>query len=450
MERHNVPHLPLSLHGGSASNGGGSQTSVVVLRDEDGIHLEDLEASVHSQPVAGEVVFDVKTIATMETSPKFKTSMDKSDGQSIRSSIARNQSNNSLNKIETSSPRDHAADPNSNVMMKLVYMGLVVLFSTSISLLIRYSQHRQPNHSIEVEETTGAENIIPISEEEEEATGSYKYEPSSVVFSAEMVKLILSFLMACRSGVVGKDFIQKHFIEDKDLWNFSVPAVIYFCTNNLEFYCLLFLNTPTFMIFQQMKILTTGVIFRIVFKKKLTNLQWVALFLLTLGTMTSQLSSENQFSVNTWGLFWEMVMCTLSALAGVANEFLLKKVGSTDSIHIQNMKLYIFGVTANFLEVVRSGTPVGSMFRGMDGVVWMIVLVTAFNGLAISAVMKYANVIVKTISTSLSLLLSAVISLWLFHFKPTITLFDGIFIIFCAIYCYNYESTLSPAPKTAK
>jgi UDP-sugar transporter A1/2/3 len=332
----------------------------------------------------------------------------------------------------------YVAQQSSDVMMKLVYMALVVLFSTSISLLIRYSQHRQPDHSIEKEELAGADEAKPGDE-----GGTYKYHPSAVVFSAEMLKLILSFLMACKTGVVTKDFLQKHFIEDKDLWKFSVPAIIYFCTNNLEFYCLLFLNTPTFMIFQQMKILTTGVIFRIVFKKKLTNLQWVALFLLTLGTMTSQLSSENQFTVNTWGLFWEMVMCTLSALAGVANEFLLKKVGSTDSIHIQNMKLYIFGVAANFLEVVRSGTPVGSMFQGMDSIVWMIVLVTAFNGLAISAVMKYANVIVKTISTSLSLLLSAVISLWLFHFKPTLTLFDGIFIIFCAIYCYNYESTLS-------
>jgi len=368
----------------------------------------------------------------------MKNSMDKDS--SMRGTIVRNHATHSLNnKIDSSLPSNPPPqDPNSNIMMKLVYMGLVVLFSTSISLLIRYSQHRQPNHSIEKEEAGG--EGLPI---EEEPQGKYKYQPSAVVFCAELLKLILSFAMACKTGVVTKDFIQKHFIEDKDLWKFSVPAIIYFCTNNLEFYCLIYLNTPTFMIFQQMKILTTGVIFRIVFKKKLTYLQWVALFLLTLGTMTSQLSSENEFKVNTWGLFWEMVMCTLSALAGVANEFLLKKVGSTDSIHIQNMKLYIFGVIANFLEFARSGTPVGSMFQGMDHIVFMIVLVTAFNGLAISAVMKYANVIVKTISTSLSLLLSAVISLWLFHFKPTITLFDGIFIIFCAIYCYNYESTLS-------
>jgi UDP-sugar transporter A1/2/3 len=398
-------------------------------RDETQVHISDVdESSTPPDMTAGDTYVG-------NTSPKeahkSKTSLDKDNSSrpTLRNFV----------KPEQTTPS--STDPN-NWMMKLVYMALVVLFSTSISLLIRYSQHRQPNHSVEKEELAGNGDGTQADE-----GGTYKYHPSAVVFSAELLKLVLSFLMACKTGVVTKDFIQKHFIEDKDLWKFSVPAIIYFCTNNLEFYCLLFLNTPTFMIFQQMKILTTGIIFRIVFKKKLTNLQWVALFLLTLGTMTSQLSSENQFTVNTWGLFWEMVMCTLSALAGVANEFLLKKVGSTDSIHIQNMKLYIFGVAANFLEVVRSGTPVGSMFQGMDGIVWMIVLVTAFNGLAISAVMKYANVIVKTISTSLSLLLSAVISLWLFHFKPTITLFDGIFIIFCAIYCYNYESTLATPPS---
>jgi len=395
-------------------------------------HLSDVEASI--SPAAGDEYIDIND---SDETKKLKSSLDKDN--SIRDTIARHRSSTSP-KTESHPP----SDPNNNLMMKLVYMALVVLFSTSISLLIRFSQHRKPEHSIEKEELAGLEGAeVP----NEEATGAYKYEPSAVVFSAELLKLVLSFALACRSGVVGKDFVQKNFVGDKDLWKFSVPAVIYFCTNNLEFYCLIFLNTPTFMIFQQMKILTTGLMFRIVFKKKLTNLQWVALFLLTLGTMTSQLSSENQFSVNLWGLFWMMVMCTLSALAGVANEFLLKKVGSTDSIHVQNMKLYIFGVLANFLEVLRSGTPVGSMFRGMDTIAFLIVLATAFNGLAISAVMKYANVIVKTISTSLSLLLSALISLWLFHFKPTITLFDGIFIIFCAIYCYNYESTL---PKPAQ
>jgi UDP-sugar transporter A1/2/3 len=407
-------------------------------------HISDVEEGLIYQETAG----DIYNEGSPHSGNKDNLHKLKNKDSSVRASNVRNHSTHSLNKPETLPPSSPLPpqDPNSNIMMKLVYMGLVVIFSTSISLLIRYSQHRQPNHSIANEEA-GGEGVITAEDKPE--GGTYKYQPSAVVFSAEMLKLILSFAMACKSGVVTKDFIQRHFIEDKDLWKFSVPAIIYFCTNNLEFYCLMFLNTPTFMIFQQMKILTTGIIFRIVFKKKLTNLQWVALFLLTLGTMTSQLSSENQFSVNTWGLFWEMVMCTLSALAGVANEFLLKKVGTTDSIHIQNMKLYIFGVAANFLEVIRSGTPVGSMFQGMDHIVFMIVLVTAFNGLAISAVMKYANVIVKTISTSLSLLLSAVISLWLFHFKPTITLFDGIFIIFCAIYCYNYESTLAPSPASA-
>jgi len=62
----------------------------------------------------------------------------------------------------------------------------VVLFSTSISLLIRYSQHRQPNHSIEKEEAGG--EGLPI---EEEPQGKYKYQPSAVVFCAELLKLIL-------------------------------------------------------------------------------------------------------------------------------------------------------------------------------------------------------------------------------------------------------------------
>ncbi len=66
------------------------------------------------------------------------------------------------------------------------------------------------------------------------------------------------------------------------------------------------------------------------------------------------------------------------------------------------MKLYIFGVLANFFEVVRSGTPVGSMFQGMDTIVFMIVLVTAFNGLAISAVMKYVSLSSPSSSTHLS------------------------------------------------
>lgn len=303
-------------------------------------------------------------------------------------------------------------------LYKLVSLVVITVFTVAVNILVKYSGSQKGSQ--------------------------YKYNPTSVVLVAELLKFLISSWGAHQNNLITGDFFNRYI--DQDFWKYGVPAFIYVVQNNLVFYCLMYMNVTAYTILSQLKILTTGVFFCFILKKKLTNLQWVSLLLLCVGCATTQLSTGKgeTFSVSTTGLVLIAIIVSLSAVAGVINEFLLKNVGkgANANLHIQNMKLYFFGMIINILASFYTVTDITSLFVGYNFLAFSISFMLAITGLAVSAAMKYANVIVKTFAASLAMVLTSVISIFLFDFKPTLTLWDGIIIIGCALYSYNYESML--------
>lgn len=338
--------------------------------------------------------------------------------------------NNSNSEIRISVHEDKANPPPQNssnqpdlspatlFLYKLVSLIVITIFTVAVNILVKYSGSQKGSQ--------------------------YKYNPTSVVLVAELLKFFISFIGAYRSNLIDSEFFNKYI--DQDFWKYGVPAFIYVVQNNLVFYCLMYMNVTAYTILSQLKILTTGVFFCFILKKKLTNLQWVSLLLLCVGCATTQLSSGEgeTFSVSSTGLILLGIIVSLSALAGVINEFLLKNVGkgANSNLHIQNMKLYFFGIVINILASLYTVTNITQLFIGYNFLAFSISFMLAITGLAVSAAMKYANVIVKTFAASLAMVLTSVVSILLFNFTPTLTLWDGIIIIACALYSYNYESTL--------
>ncbi|XP_073266797.1 CMP-sialic acid transporter 1 isoform X2 [Populus alba] len=252
-----------------------------------------------------------------------------------------------------------------------------------------------------------------------QSNGKYLYDYATVPFLAEVFKLVLSSLL----------FWRECQISPSTRMTTEWKSVRLYIMGNL-------------------KIVTTGILFRLFLRRRLSNLQWMAIILLAVGTTTSQVkgcgeaSCDSLFSAPIQGYMLGAVSACLSALAGVYTEFLMKK--NNDSLYWQNVQLYTFGSIFNMARLVlddyRGGYENGSwwqrLFNGYSITTWMVVLNLGSTGLLVSWLMKYADNIVKVYATSMAMLLTMVWSVYLFSFKPTLQLFLGIIICMMSLHMY--------------
>jgi solute carrier family 35 (UDP-sugar transporter), member A1/2/3 len=107
-----------------------------------------------------------------------------------------------------------------------------------------------------------------------------------------------------------------------------------------------------------LKIVSTGFLLWLVLKRAMSPLQWMALMLLMVGATTSQIntdcsSSGGSFSAPLQGYVFGLLSATLSAVAAVYTEWVMKK--NSDSLYWQNMQLYFFGMVFNGMALMWTG-----------------------------------------------------------------------------------------------
>ncbi|KAG5539578.1 hypothetical protein RHGRI_019944 [Rhododendron griersonianum] len=165
-----------------------------------------------------------------------------------------------------------------------------------------------------------------------------------------------------------------------------------------------------FKIMGNLKIVTTGILFRLFLRRKLSYLQWMAIVLLAVGTTTSQVrgcgesSCEFLFSAPIQGYMLGILSACLSALAGVYTEFLMKK--NNDSLYWQNVQLFgvIFNMARLLLDDFTGGFENGPwwqrLLNGYSITTWMVVINLGSTGLLVSWLMKYADNIVKVVPSA--------------------------------------------------
>ncbi|XP_058738743.1 CMP-sialic acid transporter 1 [Vicia villosa] len=279
-----------------------------------------------------------------------------------------------------------------------------------------------------------------------QTNGTYKYDYATVPFLAEVFKLAVSSLLLWKE--CQKSPLPKMTTEWKTVSLYPIPSVIYLIHNNVQFATLTFVDTSTYQIMGNLKIVTTGILFRLFLGRKLSNLQWMAIMLLAVGTTTSQVkgcgeaSCESLFSAPIQGYMLGVLSACLSALAGIYTEFLMKK--NNDTLYWQNIQLYTFGSIFNLAKLIvddfRGGFENGPwwhrIFNGYTVTTWLVVLNLGSTGLLVSWLMKHADNIVKVYSTSMAMLLTMILSTFLFSFKPTLQLFLGIIICMMSLHMY--------------
>ena len=138
-------------------------------------------------------------------------------------------------------------------------------------------------------------------------SGVYQYNTATVPLLAEALKFLISSGILRHHMAYMPDAVQTTKGLRASL-PFLVPSIIYWLHNNVQFVTLKFLEPATYQVLGNLKIVTTGVLFWLLLHRRLTVLQWLALALLTVGAMTSQVRDNCAIPAGCYA----MPLCTLA------------------------------------------------------------------------------------------------------------------------------------------
>lgn len=166
---------------------------------------------------------------------------------------------------------------------------------------------------------------------------------------------------------------------------------------------------------------------------------------------------------NTKGLVSVFTACILSGIAGVYFEKILKtkqkdsnldllekqKIQQTEQtqLWIRNIQLSLFSVVLGciFVVALQDGKAImqDGFFQNYSYLTWVVILIQAGGGLIVGFVVRYADNILKGFATSISIILSSIVSVWLFDFEVTLSFGMGALLVVYATYMYGSSSSSS-------
>lgn len=264
----------------------------------------------------------------------------------------------------------------------------------------------------------------------------------------ELLKLVTCTLLCLAEGSLGTVFENR-----TEALKTAVPAILYLFQNNMQYVAVTYLDASSYAVMYQTKIISTAMLSVCLLGKQLSRIQWFALVMLTAGVslvVLSQMeSSTRSSSVGSSPLVGFAAVCAaalVSGLAGVYFEKLLK--GSTLSLWARNLQLAGYSVIVGLIsfytsEHQRTDDPPTRFFAGFTVQTWMSLMNNAYGGLLIAAVIKYADNILKNFSTSLSIVLTAILSMLLFDSSLSWTFILGTALVIHAVFLYGNMDPLS-------
>lgn len=237
-------------------------------------------------------------------------------------------------------------------------------------------------------------------------------------------------------------------------------AAIYTVQKNLLYLAISNLDAAVFQVTYQAKILTTAVFSVVLLKRTLSSQKIGGLLLLTLGVALVQLdkveenASASYQEQRRWiGVLAVLGACCTSGFAGVYFELVLKprtaqagRPRPPPCVWAKNIQLSTFAfaialVTA-FLKDHRAILADG-FFQGYSPLVLLVITFEAFGGLVVAIVIKYADNILKSFATAVSIVTSTVVSAWVFGFVISKLFVGGCLCVFVAIGLYSREDDTS-------
>ncbi|MCJ1274834.1 hypothetical protein MMC21_002632 [Puttea exsequens] len=260
-----------------------------------------------------------------------------------------------------------------------------------------------------------------------------------------------------------------------DSWKLAIPASLYVLQNSLQYIAISNLDSATFQVTYQFKILPTAIFSVLLLKRSLSVRQWVSLALLMVGVAVVQIPTSDPamapfHKTHSWyrvfprsldglnrfrhpaavplhkrsatyegiaedeglinpqmnavlGLAAVISGCIVSAGASVYFEKILKDSNTPASLWIRNVQLAFYSLfPALFIGVMFvDGEEISEhgFFVGYNWFVWTTIVVQSIGGILVSLCVKYADNIAKSFAMGISILISLIVSVWFFDFAVT-------------------------------
>ncbi|XP_063698481.1 UDP-galactose transporter senju [Culicoides brevitarsis] len=295
---------------------------------------------------------------------------------------------------------------------------------------------------------------------------SYTYNTVTVVLATELLKLLVSGSLYYKENNL-KSLYTNVLKGGKLLAFYLVPAFLYCLYNNLAFLNLSNFDPTTYFLLLQLRVVFTGILFQVIFSKKLSKLQWVSLILLTFGCMVKHLdlSSSDDASKSTTddkklahdsnyitSIILILIQTLCSCLAGVYNEYLLKKKGAETDIYMQNIFMYLDSLVCNLLLLVLQGDLINALTpTSIQQIIrWDVLLIIVNNcaiGIVTSFFLKYMNSILKTFASALELSFTAILSYVIFAIPLNVSTVFAILIVSFAVFLYSKNPVNNTGPS---
>jgi len=225
-----------------------------------------------------------------------------------------------------------------------------------------------------------------------------------------------------------------------------VPAVLYGASNTLVYIGMSYINPALFHVFGNIRILTAGVLYRLMMGRKMGDTQWLALVLLTCGALlaTPEGKADDKEGENNFlGLVFLVLMCLCSTASSIYTEINYKKTQEL-SIFFQNCVLYVYGIAVNMIWLLATDgerLEREGFFYGFDRRAFVVLVAQSSMGVSLSFIFKYLDNIVYVIALTVSMFISAVFSIIYFDFQVSTTFFCALVVVTVSIYHF-YRSKI--------
>ncbi|XP_053599655.1 UDP-N-acetylglucosamine transporter isoform X2 [Plodia interpunctella] len=342
-----------------------------------------------------------------------------------------NDESNSADEAETQLKAENMDDDNKKTQgtiknvkfgyIKYVSLVTLTLQNATLGLSMRYARTRQ---------------------------GVEMFSSAAAVVMTEIFKLVICLLLVMQeSGSVNKGLRTMYatvILNFKDTLRVCVPSFLYIVQNNLLYVSASNLDAATYQVTYQLKLLTTAFFAVVVLKRKLKKWQWLALGLLAAGVALVQLSGKSEKSTTTSDLSQSRILgfsaalaaCFISGFAGIYFEKVLKE--SDISVWMRNVQLSLLSLPFGTITYFVNGGSAHDILKGFDAFVWYLVLLQAAGGLIVAVVVKYADNILKGFATSVAIIITCVVSMFIFNFVLTLQFAGGTLLVISSIFLYGY------------
>jgi solute carrier family 35 (UDP-sugar transporter), member A1/2/3 len=330
-------------------------------------------------------------------------------------------------------------------MLRLLLLVLLVLQNLAQVFLMRWTQIR----------ATGPGHL-----------------PSTAIFLTESLKMgIILLLLLFRHGLALPRQVATLVANWRDTVRFAVPAFCFNAQTHLLWLGITLLDAPTYMVTGQLKVSLTALFAVQLLGMQLSTLQKLALVLLQVGVILVQVNEipatdrhssadlETDASVVEYftGVVVVIAACASSGFASVYFERLLKtdapvprpetpeRQPEASALLLRQLQLCMWALPFTFFSMLLlDGALVAKqgVLLGYDKFVWAAVVNSSCGGLLVAAVVKYADNILKSFATSVSIVLAAVLSTVLFDFVITPGFVVGTVMVTVAVFVYSTRGTI--------